>query len=122
MLETLDIKLEPVDLAELPQFTKRMQEAFSIAVEEKFGVNDPIPSEEDVQASFHSEGAATYHIVWNGTRVGGAVLVIDEKTQHNSLELFFISPEYHNHGLGLSAWKAIERKYPDTAVWETITP
>ena len=32
MLEKLNIKLEQVDLAELPQFTKKLQEAFSIAV------------------------------------------------------------------------------------------
>lgn len=34
MSEKLNIKLEQVDLAELPQFTKKMQEAFSIAVKE----------------------------------------------------------------------------------------
>ena len=122
MLEKLNIKLEQVDLAELPQFTKKLQEAFSIAVKEKFGTTDPIPSEKEVQSSFHSEGTATYHIVLNGKRVGGAVLTIDEKTQHNSLDLFFISTEYHSQGLGLAAWKAIEAKYPDTTVWETITP
>ena len=122
MSEKLNIKLEQVDLAELSQFTKNMQEAFSIAVKEKFGTTDPIPSEKEVQSSFQSEGTATYHIVLNGKRVGGAVLTIDEKTQYNSLDLFFISPEHHSHGLGLAAWKAIEAKYPDTTVWETITP
>jgi hypothetical protein len=50
------------------------------------------------------------------------VLAIDEKTQHNSLELFFISPEQHSRGLGLAAWQAIEKKYPDTKIWETVTP
>ena len=122
MSEKLNIKLEQVDLAELPQFTKKMQEAFSIAVKEKFGTTDPIPSEEEVKSSFQSEGTVTYHIVLSGKRIGGAVLTIDDKTQHNSLDLFFISPEYHSHGLGLAAWKAIEAKYPDTSVWETITP
>lgn len=116
------INFEPVDLLDLPQFTKKLQEAFSIAVKEKFGITDPIPSEKEVQESYCSKGAETYHIVLNGKRVGGAVLTIDEKTQYNSLDLFFISPEYHSRGLGLAAWKAIEAKYPDTAVWETITP
>ncbi len=122
MSEKLNIELEQVDLAELPQFTQKMQEAFSIAVKEKFGATAPIPSEKEVQSSFHSKGTATYHIVLNGKRAGGAVLTIDEKTQRNSLDFFFISPEYHSHGLGLAAWKAIEAKYPDTTVWETITP
>ena len=122
MSEKLNIELKQVDLAELPQFTKEMQEAFSIAVKEKFGIAEPIPSEKEVQSSFRSEGTATYHIVLNGKRVGGAVLTIDEKTQRNTLDLFFISPEHHSHGLGLAAWQAIETKYADTTVWETITP
>ncbi len=122
MSEKLNIKLEKVTLAELPQFTENLQEAFSIAVKEKFGISEPIPSEKEVQSSFHSEGAVTYHIILNEKRIGGAVLTINEKTQHNSLDLFFISPENHSHGLGLAAWKAIEAKYPDTIVWETLTP
>ncbi len=122
MTETFDIKLERVEAAELPQFTKELQKAFAIAVQEKFGESDPIPSEEEVRSSFYSEGAAAYHIVLNGKHAGGAVLQIHEKTQRNSLDLFFISPEHHSRGLGFAAWKTIEAKYPDTAVWETITP
>ncbi|WP_243117806.1 GNAT family N-acetyltransferase [Extibacter muris] len=122
MLEKLNITLEQVDLEELPQFTKKLQEAFSIAVKEKFGTNEPVPSEKEIQESFHSEGTEIYHIGLNGNRVGGAVLTIDKKTQHNFLDLFFISPEHHSRDLGFAAWKAIEVKYPDTTVWETITP
>ena len=77
MSEKLNIELEQVDLAELPQFTQKMQEAFSIAVKEKFGTTAPIPSEKEVRSSFHSEGTATYHIVLNGKRVGGAVHTIN---------------------------------------------
>lgn len=122
MQEKLQVRLEPVVWADLPQFIQKMQEAFSIALKEKFGTTDPIPTEKEVRTSFGSAGTATYHIVLNGTRVGGAVLTIHEKTQRNTLDLFFISPEHHSHGLGLAAWKAIEAKYPDTIVWETITP
>ena len=49
MLEKLNIKLEQVDLAELPQFTKKLQEAFSIAVKEKFGTTDPKTKKKDGQ-------------------------------------------------------------------------
>lgn len=122
MPENINIKLKKVDLSELPQFTKDLQEAFSIAIKEKFGISDPVPSEKEVQSSFHSNKSAAYHIVLNGEHVGGAVLTIDKKTHHNLLDLFFISPKYHSQGLGLAAWKAIEAKYPDTSVWETITP
>lgn len=122
MLEKHNIILKQVDLAELPQFAKKLQEAFSVAVKEKFGTTDPIPSEKEVYSSFHAKGAVSYHIVLNEKRVGGAILTINEEIQHNSLDLFFISPEHHNHGLGLAAWEAIEAKYPNTIVWETITP
>lgn len=121
-MDKLGLKLERVDARDLQQFTQKLQEAFSIVVKEKFGVTDPVPSAEEIESSFYAEGAETYHIVLKDKRVGGAVLVIDKKTQHNSLDLFFISPEYHSRGLGLAAWAAIERKYPDTVVWETVTP
>lgn len=122
MLENLNLKLEPMALTELPQFTKKLQEAFSIAVKEKFGITTPVPSEKEIRSSVYSPGTETYQIALNGQPIGGAVLTIDEHTQHNSLDLFFISPEHHSHGLGLAAWKAIEAQYPDTIVWETITP
>lgn len=47
---------------------------------------------------------------------------IDYTTHHNSGELLYIYPEQHSKGLGLSVWQAIERKYPETKVWQLITP
>lgn len=122
MSENINIEFEAVNLEKLPLFIKKLQESFTIAVEEKFGMSEPIPSENDIRSSFHSKGAETYHLVFNKQRIGGLVLTINEETQHNSLDLFFISPEHHGHGLGLIAWNAIEKKYPNTLVWETITP
>ena len=116
------IELEPVDSGELPAFTRKLQDAFSIALKDEFGITDPIPSEAEVQSAYHAQGAVTCHIVADGKRVGGAILAINENTQHNSLELFFISPQQHGRGLGLAAWQAIEARYPDTRVWETVTP
>ncbi|WP_418765620.1 GNAT family N-acetyltransferase [Mailhella sp.] len=122
MLEHIELSLEPVTENELPDFTRNAQEAFSVALRETFGHVDPIPSEDEVRTYFFSPGAASYHIMLSQRRIGGAMLLIDEKTQHNSLELFFITPEFHGHGVGVAAWKAIEKTYPDTAVWKTITP
>lgn len=121
-MEQHTITLVPLRPAELPQFTKNLQEAFSITIREKFGTIESIPTEEEVQTAFRSKGTAIYHIVLQNRRVGGAVVTINEQTQHNSLDLFFISPEHHSRGLGLAAWKAIEKAYPHTAVWETVTP
>lgn len=122
MPQNINIVLEEVNSTDLPLFTKKLQKSFSIAVMEKFGTSTPIPSEKEIYSSFHAKGAASYHLVLNGQRIGGVILVINEQTQHNSLDLFFISPEHHNRGLGVAAWKAIEEKYPDTVVWETKTP
>ncbi len=122
-------KNTPVTLAlaeksDLPEFKKKLQETFALAVVETFGAHEdePIPSDSDIQASFNASGAVVYHIVQDGKKVGGAVLRIDSNTHHNFLDLFYVSPEHHSNGIGLSAWKAIEAQYPDTVLWETGTP
>lgn len=109
---------------ELGDFKNSLQAAFAVAVEEVYGplTNGPIPSDEDVEESFNAPGADVWHIVSNGERVGGAVVTSDKKTRKSSLDLFFINPSRHSRGLGYAAWQAIERHYPDTLVWETITP
>lgn len=116
------IEFEELTLAELTEFTRELQAAFSIAVKEKFGTDLPIPSANEVEEAFHTEGKELYYLSVGGKRVGGVVLKIDPVTHHNSLELFFISPNVHSQGIGLAVWEAIEKKYPDTVVWETITP
>lgn len=117
------ITLEPAREEDLQDFKKKIQEAFGIAVAENFGEQDgPIPDDQELEEAFHAPDAVVYHILYGGKKIGGAVLSIYPATQHNSLDFFFISPEYHNKGFGQEAWKAIEEKYPDTKVWETVTP
>lgn len=120
----INVTLEQAQETELPEFRKQLQAAFAIAVIETFGSPDdePIPSDEDIQKSFDAPDAVVYHIVQDGQRVGGVVLRINSKTHRNSLDLFYISQEHHSHGIGLAAWQAIEAQYPDTLVWETVTP
>lgn len=118
------VTLELAEESSLPDFRKKLQEAFAIAVMETFGDcgDGPIPSDKDVQESFDAPGAIVYHILQNGKKVGGAVIRLESKTHHNSLDLFYIYPENHSKGIGLSAWKAIEAQHPDTVLWETVTP
>lgn len=120
-----NVRLMPAQREELPEFCKRLQEAFAVAVVETFGPQEgskPIPSDQDVWESFNAPGAEVYHILSEDRRVGGAVVTIRPDTRHNELALFFISPEYHSRGLDLAAWRAIEARYPETEVWETVTP
>lgn len=117
------ITLKPVREEELQDFKKRIQEAFRIAVEENVGKQDePIPDDRELEEAFYGSDTMVYHILQCNEKVGGAVLGIHPATQRNSLDFFFISPKYHNEGFGQAAWKAIEEKYPDTEVWETVTP
>ena len=50
------------------------------------------------------------------------VLNINNKTHHNSVELLYISSKSHSRGIGTAAWLAIEMQYPETKVWELVTP
>jgi len=122
-LET-QITLALAQQSELPDFRRNLQGAFAIAVIETFGDHDygAIPSDREVQESFDAPGAVVYHLLHEGKKVGGVVLRIDSETHRNSLDLFFVSPEQHNHGIGVAAWNSVEAQYPDTVAWETITP
>jgi len=117
------VTLTPAKEADLPVFQKKLQEAFAVAVVETFDdCNGLIPPDEYVQESLNNSGAVVYHILLDGKKVGGVVLNINNETHHNSLDLLFVSPEYNSHGIGFATWKAIEAKYPDTVVWELVTP
>lgn len=118
------ITLHPVAAAELARFREELQQAFAVAVIEEFGSADdgPVPPDAVVMESCEAPGAEALHILVDGRRVGGAVVLIDRETHRNSLDLFFITPGKHGRGIGLDAWRAIERRYPDTRAWTTHTP
>lgn len=118
------VTLEPVALADLPDFKKSLRDSFSAAVIETFGTvtKGSIPHDEDVDASFNSPDTDVFHIVAGRRKVGGVVLTVDTVTHRNALDLFFISAAEHGRGIGHRAWQAIEALYPETKVWETHTP
>ncbi len=122
-----EITLTPLTDDDLEQFVLDNQRAFKYGAMEEFGPRDDhyeedgeIISRETIQRCI-KDGAA-YRIREDGQNVGGIVLQINEKTQHNHLDLLFICPDAHSRGIGFAAWKEVERLYPDTKVWETCTP
>lgn len=121
-MEESEISFLPLKKEEIPVFSQTLREAFAVTVREKFGKDEPIPSEKDILANIEEPSAESYHIVYDGKTVGGVVVSINKETHRNSLDLFFIKVTEHTKGLGYKAWKAIERKYPDTKIWETVTP
>ncbi|MBP2309977.1 N-acetyltransferase [Azospirillum melinis] len=119
-----EVTLAVVEPRDLPAFKADMEASFAVAVIEAFGClpDGSIPSGDDLDQSITAPGTVVLHILCDGQRVGGAVLVIDGETHLNSLDLFFLSAREHGRGLGFRAWKAIEAMYPETRVWQTHTP
>jgi len=119
-----DVTLRIAQEIELDKFKTDLQEAFRISAEKEFGhaLDEPIPSDVDFENSVKYAGAIVYQVVLDDNIVGGAIVAIDEVTQHNKLLLFFIATSCHGRGVGYKAWKAIEKMHPRTKVWETATP
>lgn len=119
-----DISFEHVTAAELIAFKERVRDAFSVAVEAKFGevADETIPPDEDVDEAIDDPDAEVLHILADGRRVGGAIVLIDRVAGHNSLDLLFVSADAEGAGIGSRAWRAIEARYPETKVWTTHTP
>lgn len=104
-------------------FITEVQEAFQEAFEAQFGKwEKTIIPRKDIEESFAREGAEIYFAEVAGERVGGTVVVIDELTQRNSLDLLYVRVESQNGGFGKKIWDAIEKQHPQTKVWETHTP
>ena len=122
-----NIALTPLTADDREQFILDNQRAFRYGAMEEFGElnsrfeeGGEIISRRTIESCI-DKGAA-YRIREDGRIVGGLVLHIDEETQHNHLDLLFVTPAAHSKGVGTAAWKEVERLYPETEVWETCTP
>ena len=121
------ITLTPLTADDLEQFILDNQRAFKYGAMEEFGERDKHFEEGEEIISRGTiknciEKGLAYRIREDGRIVGGLVLQIDEETQHNHLDLLFVTPSAHSKGGGTAAWREVERLYPETKVWETCTP
>ncbi|GAB0118356.1 GNAT family N-acetyltransferase [Acidisoma sp. 7E03] len=123
MTETL-VALAVADPADYPAFKRALQAAFAVAIVDELGSlpDGPIPSDRELDEAMAAPGAVVLRILREGQAAGGAVVTISPETQRNTLDLFFIALGQEGRGLGYQAWRAIERRYPQTRVWETHTP
>lgn len=119
----MNFELLPIKNSDLKQYKEDLQEAFQKGFEEQFGeTNKMVLPEKDIDQSLNTKGAIAYKAVVGGVIVGGAVVVINEKTQHNHLDLLFVKYGTQSKGIGKKIWFEIEKLHPDTKVWETCTP
>ena len=75
----------------------------------------------DINKSLETKGTIAYKTVVNNEIVGGAIVVIDELTQHNHLDFLYVKYGIQGKGVGKFIWSEIEKKYPSTKVWEIVT-
>ena len=118
------IKLEILNLNsdELKVFKQDIQEVFQKGAESEFeNLKFEILPEEDIDKSLETKGAIAYKAVMNNEIVGGAI-VIDELTQYNHLDFLYVKYGIQGKGIGKFIWSEIEKKHPNTKVWETVTP
>ncbi|MGN0670854.1 MAG: GNAT family N-acetyltransferase [Oscillospiraceae bacterium] len=119
----MNFELVRISDDDLAQFKAVAQEAFQKGFEDYFGETDlTILPEKDIDKSLNEKGAAAYKAVVDGEMVGGTVVVINEKTGHNHLDLLLVKRGVQSKGIGKAIWFEIERLYPQTKVWETCTP
>lgn len=119
----MNFTLSKLDSNALKSFKSDMQEAFQKGFEDVYGKTEGIIlPEKDIDDSLDEKGAIAYQAVVDGNMVGGAVVVIDEKTQHHYLSLLYVKYGIQAKGIGFMIWKELERLYPGTKIWETCTP
>ena len=104
------IKLRPIiTVEEKNTFVSEIQEAFQISYVSEFGeFEKQVLPTEDIEESFNAKGAEAYIAEIGGERIGGAVIVIDDKTGYNSLHLLYVKSSAQNAGNGFKIWKAEE--------------
>ena len=97
----MELKLVEMEDKDIPVFKKEIQEAFQKGFEEVFGPTEKIILPEvDIDQSLNTKGAIAYKAVLDKKLVGGAVVVINEKTQHNDLHLIYVKHDHQTKGIG----------------------
>lgn len=119
----MDFRFIPIEKEDIVNYKKDMQEAFQKGAMDEFNdLNVEILPEKDIDESLSKKGAVAYKAVIDGKMLGGAIVVIDENTQHNHLDFLYVKYGTQSKGIGQKIWNEIERLYPKTKIWETCTP
>ena len=119
----MDVKIVPLESKDLNQFITDIQTSFQKGFEDVFGkTNEIVFPVKDIMESINKKGALCYKAVLNNEMIGGAVVVINEETNYNYLDLLYVKDGFQSNGVGMLIWNELEKLYPNTTVWETCTP
>ena len=115
------VTLKTVNAEDVPEFKRRLQDAFTRAALEAFpGFPEVIPPDRDIDESLGAPGAEALQIMCDGEPVGGAIVTGEGASK--LLDFIFIDVACQGRCLGQAAWGAIEARYPDATHWELVTP
>lgn len=119
-----DLSLELARKEDLIPFKNNLQRTFTKRMNEflKVQAGEALPSDEEFWEIVDSKRAIVYKIIYQEQQIGGVVLSINEETQRNAVDFFFVDPLYQDKHIGSTVWCMIEERYPNTRVWETYTP
>ena len=119
----MDVKIVPLESKDLNQFITDIQTSFQKGFEDVFGkANEIVIPVKDIMESINKKGAFCYKALLNNEMIGGAVVVINEETNYNYLDLLYVKNGFQSNGVGVLIWNELEKLYPNTTVWETCTP
>lgn len=82
------------------QFCKRCTKDFSNKFKDKTSEN--VITIDEILKSLKNKKAKNFYVYNKDIKVGGVCLLIDENTQNNSLELFYILEKFHSKGYDLT--------------------
>ena len=114
------IRLRDEDIKEFKQL---MINAFQYGYEYFCGKDkEQVLPEKDIDDDLKKENTFAYEMIDNNEIIGGVIVSINEKTNHNYLDFLFVKVGVQNKGIGKKIWNEIEKLYPNTKVWATCTP
>lgn len=116
------MRLEVLTEEKTDQFKADIKAAFRFGAVQGMDIDEEVLPEEDLERSLNADGAAAYIAMDGEEMTGGAIVVIDAETQINHLDFLYVKVGQQGKKIGQYIWREIEKRYPDTKIWETCTP
>lgn len=116
------MELKSLTQEKMDQFKADMKYAFRKGAAEGMGKDEEVLPEKDILRSLNAHGAEALVVMDNDKMIGGAIVVIDNDSGVNHLDFLYVKVGCQGKKIGQFIWKEIEKRYPETKVWETCTP